>query len=81
MNQIMTYVYFTKLLQKLDIAGLIAFCQEVGLDGLDLTVRPGFPVTPENVATELPKAVKKLALLRTTIEAGYYGKAVARLSR
>ena len=27
------------------------------------------------------KAVKKLALLRTRIEAGYYGKAVARLSR
>ena len=27
------------------------------------------------------KAVKKLALLRTRIEAGYYGKALARLAR
>ncbi|MBY0522310.1 MAG: sugar phosphate isomerase/epimerase [Gemmataceae bacterium] len=54
----MRYVYFTKLLQSLDVPGLIAFCKEVGLDGADLAVRPGFPVTPENVATELPKAAK-----------------------
>jgi sugar phosphate isomerase/epimerase len=54
----MTYVYFTKLLQSLDIPGLIAFCKEVGLDGVDLAVRPGFPVNPANVAVELPKAVK-----------------------
>jgi L-ribulose-5-phosphate 3-epimerase len=55
----MKYVYFTKLLEKLDIAGLIDFCHDASLDGVDLTVRPGYPVTPENVATELPKAVKK----------------------
>ncbi len=54
----MRYVYFTKLLQKLDLNGLIAFAKETGLDGFDLTVRPGFPTTPENARTELPRAAK-----------------------
>jgi sugar phosphate isomerase/epimerase len=52
------YLGFTVTLESLDIPGLIAFCKETGLDGVDLTVRPGFPVTPDNVATELPRAVK-----------------------
>jgi sugar phosphate isomerase/epimerase len=54
----MRYVYFTKTLQSLDIPGLIAFFKEAGLDGADLAVRPGYPVTPDNSATELPKAAK-----------------------
>jgi sugar phosphate isomerase/epimerase len=54
----MKYVYFSKLLQGLDLAGMAAFCKEVGLDGVDLTVRPGYPVTPDNAATVLPEAVK-----------------------
>jgi sugar phosphate isomerase/epimerase len=54
----MRYVYFTKTLQSLDVAGLIAFLKDVGLDGADMAVRPGFPVTPDNAATELPKAAK-----------------------
>jgi sugar phosphate isomerase/epimerase len=54
----MQYVYFTKLLQSLDVPGLVAYCKEVGLDGVDLAVRPGFPVNPGNAATELPKAAK-----------------------
>jgi sugar phosphate isomerase/epimerase len=52
------YLVFTVTLEGLDIPGLIAFCQETGLDGVDLTVRPGFPVTPDNVATELPRALR-----------------------
>jgi len=52
----MRYVYFTKTLQGLDVPGLIAFAKETGLDGFDFTVRPGYPVTPENALTELPKA-------------------------
>jgi sugar phosphate isomerase/epimerase len=56
----MRFVYFTKTLQSLDVPGLIAFCKEVGLDGLDLAVRPGYPITPGNAAVELPKAVKAL---------------------
>jgi sugar phosphate isomerase/epimerase len=54
----MRYVYFTKMLETLDLAGLIAFFKEVGLDGADLAVRPKHPVNPDNVRTELPKAVK-----------------------
>jgi sugar phosphate isomerase/epimerase len=57
-NTFMRYVYFTKTLQGLDVAGLIAFFKEVGLDGADLAVRPGYPVTPDNAASELPKAAK-----------------------
>lgn len=52
----MRFVYFTKTLQSLDVPGLTAFCKEVGLDGVDFTVRPGYPVTPDNAAAELPKA-------------------------
>lgn len=54
----MRYVYFTKTLQSLDIPAVIAFLKEVGLDGADLAVRPGYPVTPENAAKELPAAAK-----------------------
>jgi sugar phosphate isomerase/epimerase len=39
----------------------VRFCQAVGLDGVDLAVRPGYPVTPENAAAELPRAVKAFA--------------------
>lgn len=52
----MRFVYFTKMLQKLSIAELVAFCKEVGLDGVDLAVRPGYPVTPGNARTALPEA-------------------------
>jgi sugar phosphate isomerase/epimerase len=54
----MRYVYFTKTLQSLAVPGLIAFCKEVGLDGADMAVRPGFPVHPDNALAELPRVVK-----------------------
>lgn len=54
----MRYVYFTKTLQKLDLKGLIAFCKDTGLDGFDLAVRPGYPVTPDNALKALPEAAK-----------------------
>jgi sugar phosphate isomerase/epimerase len=54
----MRYVYFTKSLKELDTAGLIAFCKDAGLDGADLTVRPGYPVHPDNALTALPALVK-----------------------
>jgi sugar phosphate isomerase/epimerase len=54
----MHYVYFTKTLQGLDIPGLLAFFREVGLNGADLAVRPGYPVHPDNVTTELPRAAR-----------------------
>jgi sugar phosphate isomerase/epimerase len=55
----MRYVCFTKTLQSLDLAGLIAFLKDAGLDGADLAVRPGYPVTPDNAPTELPRAAKQ----------------------
>jgi sugar phosphate isomerase/epimerase len=61
------YVYFTKTLQKLDVPGLIAFCKEVGLNGVDLAVRPGYPVHPGNMATELPTASKAVRAEGLTI--------------
>jgi sugar phosphate isomerase/epimerase len=54
----MRYVYFTKALKELDVKGVAAFCQEIGVDGVDLTVRRGYPVSPDNAATALPEAVK-----------------------
>jgi sugar phosphate isomerase/epimerase len=54
----MRYVYFTKTLQTLDLPALTTFLKDAGLDGADLAVRPGYPVTPDNAATELPRAVK-----------------------
>jgi sugar phosphate isomerase/epimerase len=54
----MRFVYFTKMLRELDVKALVAFCAEVGLDGVDLAVRPGYPVRPDNVAAALPDAVK-----------------------
>jgi sugar phosphate isomerase/epimerase len=55
----MQFVYFTKLLQGLDLPGIIAFLKEAGLDGADLAVRPGYPVTPDNALAELPQAAKQ----------------------
>lgn len=63
----MKYVYFTKTLQKLSVADLIRFVNGAGLDGVDLAVRPGYPVTPENAAAELPKAAKAFADAGQTI--------------
>jgi sugar phosphate isomerase/epimerase len=53
------YVYFTKLLQGLDMPGIVTFLKEAGLDGADLAVRPGYPVTPDNAVAELPRAAKR----------------------
>ena len=48
---------FSKHLQHLDYPDLARVCRELGLDGVDLTVRPGGHVTPERVAVDLPRAV------------------------
>jgi len=54
----MRYVYFTKTLKELDLKGLVAFCKDTGLEGVDLAVRPGYPVNPDNAAKELPQAAR-----------------------
>ena len=56
----MARIYFTKSLPQLDLAGWIAFCQGSGIDGLDMEVRPKYPVNPENAVTKLPEWAKAL---------------------
>jgi L-ribulose-5-phosphate 3-epimerase len=47
---------FSKPLQWLGYDDLASVLQEAGADGIDLSVRPGGHVLPENVETDLPKA-------------------------
>ena len=51
---------FSKHLQFLDYKELAKTCKELGVDGADIPVRPGGHVLPENVATDLPRAVGAL---------------------
>jgi sugar phosphate isomerase/epimerase len=48
---------FSKHLQFLDYDDMAETAAEIGFDGVDLTVRPGGHVLPENVKRDLPKAV------------------------
>ena len=49
---------FSKLFQFLNYDELAALFKESGLDGIDLSVRKGGHVEPEDVEKDLPKAVK-----------------------
>jgi L-ribulose-5-phosphate 3-epimerase len=49
---------FSKLFQFLDYNQLSEVFAAAGLDGIDLTVRPGGHVEPDRVKTDLPKAVE-----------------------
>jgi len=51
---------FTKCLQFLNFDQIAEVIARQGFDGADITVRPGGQIEPENVKTELPKAVKTL---------------------
>jgi L-ribulose-5-phosphate 3-epimerase len=51
---------FTKVLQYLDYREMAEILAAEGFAGADLTVRAGGQVLPENVETDLPKAVKAL---------------------
>lgn len=51
---------FSKHLQFLNYDNLADTCKEVGLDGVDLTVREGGHVLPANVAADLPRAVEAI---------------------
>lgn len=48
---------FSKHLQFLEYGPMAEKVAELGFDGVDLTVRPGGHVLPENVKRDLPKAV------------------------
>jgi L-ribulose-5-phosphate 3-epimerase len=49
---------FSKPLQWLGYDALAEILSEAGAEGIDLSVRPGGHVLPENVQTDLPKAVE-----------------------
>jgi sugar phosphate isomerase/epimerase len=51
---------FSKHLQFLDYYNAGAMAAEMGFSGVDLTVRPKGHVLPENVTTDLPKAINDI---------------------
>ncbi|WP_372755026.1 sugar phosphate isomerase/epimerase family protein [Mariniflexile sp.] len=51
---------FSKHLQFLDYNDMSAAAADMGFDGIDLTVRPKGHVLPEQVETDLPKAVEAM---------------------
>ena len=57
----MKYIMFTKHLEGLDVAAIMAALKSVGVEGADLCVRPGYPVNPENAEKQLPAAAKQFA--------------------
>jgi len=59
-NSGMTYSVFTKP-WNLSMDELGEKVSKLGFDGIELPVRPGFAVTPEEIKEKLPEAVKTLA--------------------
>ncbi len=55
-------IFFTKLFREYDIPGLADIAHQFGVDGLDLCVRPGYPVNPGNAPVTLPAAARALAV-------------------
>jgi sugar phosphate isomerase/epimerase len=51
-------IYFTKFLHGLQAEEIARLVKELGFDGLDLAVRNGQCVNPDNVREALPKAMK-----------------------
>ena len=55
-----TFTVFNKP-WKLALPDLARHVAALGFSGVEMPVRPGYPVTPDNVAAELPKAARVLA--------------------
>ena len=56
----MPYIVFTKKLKARSVEDLIDCLKAIAADGADLTVRPGFPVNPDNCGDALAPAAEKL---------------------
>ncbi|MHC4983192.1 MAG: sugar phosphate isomerase/epimerase family protein [Planctomycetota bacterium] len=52
---------FTKPWRGKPLGELAEFVRELGFDGVELPVRPGYQVEPENVSRQLPQAVRIFA--------------------
>ncbi|NOZ27884.1 MAG: sugar phosphate isomerase/epimerase [Chloroflexi bacterium] len=57
----MKLMMFSKHLQSMSVAEAGRVIRDLGFEGVDLTVRPGGHVLPENVRADLPTAVQTLA--------------------
>lgn len=70
-----TFSVFAKPWKALSVSELGEFVSGLGFDGIELPVRPGFQVEPENVTRDLPKVAKRLAEfgLKITSVAGVGG--------
>ena len=55
------YTVFTKPWPHLPLAELAAMVKQLGFDGVELPVRPGFQVEPDTVAGGLPQAARIMA--------------------
>jgi sugar phosphate isomerase/epimerase len=55
------YVFFTKLIREQSIPQVAATLRDLGMDGADLCVRDGYPVTPSTARAALKPAVERLA--------------------
>lgn len=58
---------FSKTLQWLNYDNMASFVADAGMDGIDLTVRPGGHVLPENVSRDLPRAVRAARKKRVSV--------------
>jgi sugar phosphate isomerase/epimerase len=56
-----TFTVFTKPWKKTPLPELAAHMKKLGFDSIELPVRPGYQVTPENVGTGLREAARILA--------------------
>ena len=56
-----SYAVFTKPWQNISTVELGNLVKDMGFDAIELPVRPGYQVEPENVAKGLPEAAKQLA--------------------
>ena len=59
MSSNLEFTVFTKP-WKMPLPELGKFVHDMGFDGVELPIRPGYPVEPENVAKGLPEAAKIL---------------------
>jgi len=56
-----TFSVFTKPWKKMPIGELGRMVHDLGFDGVELPVRPGFQVEPEDVTKDLPRVVRGLS--------------------
>lgn len=54
----MKLIVFSKMLKQMNVGELIDVAHDLGIDGYDLCVRPGYAVNPDNIGVELVRAVQ-----------------------